>query len=108
MTTACQRCGEAAIGQDGNPEARIMRRARKGLCVNCAAIVFLQRLDTMQGGKFLPAGHTWAEALRLSHVQEQFADMMRAGNADANPDEIDWDRVVSLWHIAPQEKGMLF
>ncbi len=85
-----------------------MRRARKGNCADCAVIVFLQQLENMQGGKLLPPGQTWAEALRLPHAQEQFAVVMRAGNADASPDEIDWDRVISLWDIAPQANGMLW
>ncbi len=105
---ACQRCGRAALGRDGNPDARMMRHARKGNCVDCAAIVFLQQIDNLQGGKLLRAGHTWAEALTLPHVREQFAAMMTAGNADADPDEIDWDRVIELWDIAPKAKGMLW
>ena len=106
--SSCQRCGRAALGRDGNPAARMMRHAWKGNCVDCAAVVFLQQLDNLQGGKLLPPGHTWAEALRLPHVQEQFAAMMRAGNADASPDEIDWERVIELWDITPREKGMFW
>ncbi len=110
--TECQRCGRAARGGDGNPNARIMRRARKGNCVDCATIVILQRLDNMHGskqhGSLLPAGFTWAEALALPHVREQFAAVMKAGNADVKPDEIDWDRVIELWNIAPKEERGLF
>ena len=106
--SSCQRCGRAALSRDGNPDARMMRHARKGCCVDCAAVIFLQQLENMAGGKLLPPGHTWAEALRLPHVQEQFAALMTAGNADASPDEIDWERVIELWDIASREKGMLW
>lgn len=106
--TACQRCGRAVKGRDGSPNARMMRRARKGLCVECAAIVFLQHIDNMNGGNLLPSGYTWGEAIRLPHVREQFAAVMRAGNADADPDEIDWERVIILWNIAPKEEGVLW
>ena len=110
--TECQRCGRAALGGDGNPEARIMRRSQQGVCVDCATVIFLQRLDNMHGSKMhghlLPPGETWATALCLPHVQEQFAAVMKAGKADANADEIDWNRVIELWDIVPKEEGGLW
>lgn len=106
--TPCRRCGRAALSSDGNPDARMMRRAKEGVCADCATIVFLQRLDNMHGGMLLPTGQTWAEALNLPHVRERFAALMRAGDADADPDEIDWERVVELWDISELEAGTLF
>lgn len=102
--TACQRCGRPArSGSTGNPNARIMRRAKTGVCVDCAAVLFLQRLDNMQGGNFgLP------DALRHEHVQAQFANVMKAGNADADPAEINWDRVIEIWNIQPAPTDTLF
>lgn len=47
-------------------------------------------------------------ALELPHVREQFEAVMRAGAAEAMPDEIDWARVIALWDIAPGAKGTLF
>ena len=85
----------------------MMRRAMQGVCIDCAAVEFLQQLDNMHGGKLLQ-GHTWVEALGLPHMREQFANLMRAGNADAGIDEIDWDRVAQLWDIAPAVEGKLF
>lgn len=43
------------------------------------------------------------EALRLPHVREQFVRVMAAGNSDAKPSDIDWDRVMELWDIEPWE-----
>ena len=104
--TTCQRCGRAAQGGDGNPDARMMRRAQTGMCVDCATVVFLQRLENT-GGHLLPKGETWATALRLPHVQKQFAAVMAAAKADAKPDEIDWDRVIELWDLVPRDEGRL-
>lgn len=108
--TACRRCGRAVLGGDGNPEARIMRRARQGNCVDCCVVVFLQQLENLYGQdpmRLLPSGMTWATALSLPHMQEQFAVMMNRGRADANPDEIDWHRVIELWDAAPRETASL-
>lgn len=83
----------------------MMKRAKQGVCVNCAVVLFVQRLTNMHvPGVFgsLP------EALRLEHVQRQFESVMRAGNAEALPDEIDWDRVIELWDASPRESGTLF
>ena len=110
--TVCQRCGRPAKGRDGNPDARIMRHAQEGVCVDCATVIFLQELDNMHGSKMhghlLPPGETWATALRLPHLQKHFAAVMIAGKADAKADEIDWERVIELWDIVPQEEGTLF
>ena len=37
-------------------------------------------------------------------VQKMFTEVMVSGNADANPEEIDWERVVNLWN-SPFLKG---
>lgn len=106
IDTACKRCGRPALGGDGNPDARMLRRARTGVCVDCGVVQFLQRvantnvLGTVD--RALPDG------LRLPHVQEQFAKMMVAGGSDARPDEIDWERVIAVWDIAPRATGTLF
>jgi hypothetical protein len=112
--TYCTRCGQPARGGAGSPEARILRRARTGVCIECGIVEFLQRLDNMSGpsplhkGGLLPAGANWAEALRLPHVREQLAAVLRAGHADATPEEIDWQRVIAVWNVAPKVKGTLF
>lgn len=105
----CERCGVAARGAKGNPDARMMRHAEKGVCVNCGTVLFLKDLEELHGGRLLPPGTTWREALALPHIQEQFGRLMRVGKADAQPDEIDWERVAQLWDLEPgREPGGLF
>ena len=105
-STHCQRCGRPARGRAGSSKARMLRRAKTGVCVECGVVQFLQQLDNMHGGNLFPDGT--AESLLLPHVREQFAATMKAGMADAMPDEIDWERVIAIWDIAPQTKGTLF
>jgi hypothetical protein len=37
--------------------------------------------------------------LLASHVQAQFARLMQAGNADAKPEEINWQNVIDHWDL---------
>lgn len=102
----CQRCGVPCHGQESQkPEARLMKRAKQGVCVDCYIVIMLQRLSNMH---VLGAFGSMPECLRLEHVQRQFEAVMRSGNAEATPDEINWDRVIELWDISPRESGTLF
>lgn len=103
--TTCERCGCAAVGGSGSQDARMMRRAKKGVCANCAAVIFLKRLSNMHGGAL---GDALPNALRLPHIQLRFASVMRAGKADAKVDEINWERVIEVWNIGPDVKDTLF
>jgi len=41
--------------------------------------------------------------------QPQFVEaVMRAGNAEASPDEVDWDRVIEVWSAESPAKETLF
>ncbi|NIA15163.1 MAG: hypothetical protein GWP08_13910 [Nitrospiraceae bacterium] len=53
-------------------------------------------------------GFNLPDCLRLPHIQDQFAAVLATGKSDVNPDEIDWERVIALWDIAPKEAGTLF
>ena len=107
--TACRRCGRAARGtDDGDPKARIYRRAKKGECTECHAVLILKSINEMHGGKLLPNGATWQECLSLPHIQQQFGSLMKAGNAECNVDEIDWERVIEVWDLTPDKPGTLF
>lgn len=106
-TSKCDRCGCNARGAPTKkPEAQLLRRAVKGVCVNCGIVLFLQRLTNAHVagtvGSHLPG------ALKLPHIQEQFEAVMRAGSAEVMPDEIDWDRVIALWDVAPAPRDSLF
>lgn len=94
--TRCQRCGVEAQGEKGDPSARIFRRAMKGHCTACHVVTFLKNLNQAHGGALFER-HDPATSLRLPHVQEAFYRVMKAGNAEATPDEIDWDMVIAKW-----------
>lgn len=103
--TFCRRCCRPGRGGDGSADAKVFRRAHVGECTECHTVLLIQRLANMYGPdtfRGLP------ESLRLPHVQEQFAAVMREGKSDATPDMIDWDRVIAVWDIAPAAKGTLF
>lgn len=103
--TACRRCGRAARGSDGDPKARVYRRAKQGECTECHAVLILKALDAMHGGLLFNAG---PECLRLPHIQQRFGALMTAGNAECNVDAIDWNRVIEVWDLAADRPGSLF
>ena len=96
-TISCERCKRRCRTAKGNPEARILRASEGpgGLCAACAVTYFLQNTS--------PVCDLLKEKgpgiLRLAHVQEQFAEIMRIGHADASPDEIDWEAVIGMWDV---------
>lgn len=106
--SSCDRCGRKAVGERGSPDAKIFRRAERGHCAECHVVTIIQTLSNMHGAGTLPTGERLRESLRLPHVQQQFYALMRAGSADAVPSEIDWDRVIEVWDIAPPMGGGLF
>jgi len=110
-TTTCKRCGATCRADGiGNPNARMMRRAKKGYCPECFIVQWLQRMSNMDGGRLLSGmpGEATPQVLRLPYVQRLLLRTMRAGLADAAPSEINWERVIEVWCIAPRESGMLF
>lgn len=103
-TIPCDRCGRLCQGAAGRPDARVFRRAiRKGHCTVCHTISILKQLDESHGGALFPSG---PECLRYPHVQEQFAAVMRAGNAEVDAAEIDWDLVIAGWGDDPPKGGL--
>jgi len=97
-TINCERCGASCrIEGSGNPNAKMLRRSKepKGLCVNCAVHDWLRNTYPVN----LIFTTLSPEALRLEHIQQQFTGIMRAGFADASPDEIDWERIIANWNL---------
>jgi len=80
----------------GNPEARLMRYAEngEGLCASCAATVFLHSVPHIKH-----AIDAKRELLLWEPMQAQFAALMQAGQVDAKPEEIDWQRVSDCWDL---------
>lgn len=105
----CPRCGRPCkVAKPRNPDARILRLATKEtaaagacLCVNCAATEFYKTvLEADELFKMSPYGReNGAKCLLLPHMQKQFAEVLRAGNADASPDELDWLAIVEHWDL---------
>ena len=99
----CERCGaRCKVAGPRNPEAKMLRRSSeaKGLCVNCAVHDWLRNTYPVN----LIFTTLSPEALRLEHIQQQFTDIMRAGFADANPDEIDWEAIIANWDLPFKNK----
>lgn len=103
MTKKCVRCGRPCQpGKAENPKARPFRRAKAGLCPDCAVTHFLLspdlealRISLLREG---------IETLKHPAIQAQFAEILRVGGSEMSPEEIDWDRVVDKWNM-PFPKG---
>ena len=93
----CQRCGARCriSGQPGK-KARMLRFVEgPGLCVNCAVHDWLR--NTYPPNILL--AQSGPKVLLFPHIQQQFAEIMRIGFADAKPDEIDWQKIVENWEL---------
>jgi hypothetical protein len=78
-----------------DPEARLLRRAAgpAGLCATCAMAQFIQHLRRPKPcGAYCPGGNPRAA---MPAVPYGFAPVLAAGPADAEPAEINWQRVVN-------------
>ncbi len=94
----CGRCGvRLRVAAEQNPAARLMKRSLgpDGLCVNCAASSFFYSVEQMRQN----IDRFGADLFRLLHIQQQFAELMRVGCADARPEEIDWEHVIANWSL---------
>ena len=97
-TAPCDRCGfPCQVEGPGNPDARLIRRSQSpdGLCVALATTSILQGIETLRDG----INKNGVKILLRNDVQEMFASVMEAGNADVKPEEIDWRRVIAQWDL---------
>lgn len=91
----CSRCGDPCkVADTKDPAAKMLRAADKpsGYCVNCAVAEWFY----VTGSREIcpdPKG------LLVPQIQEQFAKIMAASNADAKPPEINWTKVVANWDL---------
>lgn len=96
IETKCKRCGKPCRGGGGNPEARLLKRAEKGLCADCALTEFLKKTE--------PLSHILkeigVELLREKHIKAQIANLLIVGHSDASIGEIDIERVIANWSLA--------
>jgi len=98
----CQRCG-AQCRLSGKPgkKAKMLRFAKgPGLCVNCAVHDWLRNTYPIN---MLLAEHG-PKGLEHPQIQEMFANIMLTAGSDANPDEIDWNRIKENWDLPFADK----
>lgn len=97
-TIPCARCGVLCNMRDeGNPDARLLRRttAPDGLCATCALAAFL-----LSATPIAAAIEVRGPAMLLdTRVRLQIWRLLSVGRADAQPGEIDWERLVAEWAL---------
>lgn len=92
----CERCcAPCRANPERRAEARLLRHADRGVCVNCGITLFLK--GTPPISTLLAA--RGASVLLGKAVQAQVSRIILAGQADAHPDEIDWMIVVAQWEL---------
>lgn len=90
-------------------DARILRAttADRGLCPSCGLTAFLKDLPATQLGIERAGGI--GPLLAAPHIRQGILAMMRTGNADVGPEEIDWERIARNWELpdarVPGRKG---
>lgn len=95
-TIDCLRCGERCrVAGPPGKEAKMLRFAKQGMCVNCAVHDFLRNTYPLN----ILLAQSGPRVLLFPHIQEQFAGIMKVGLADAKPDEIDWQKIVDNWEL---------
>lgn len=91
----CGRCGCRCRSSVGISDAKMLRRSNKGLCVNCAVHDWLR--NTYPCNMLL--AQSGPKVLAHQHIRDQFAQIMRMGNADAKPEEINWNLINENWDL---------
>jgi len=97
----CPRCGK--LCKESAPTRAVARPLRRsnlasgGMCINCAFSDFLREIDAFE---YAPL-----EALRASHIQEQFAKVFKVGNSEADISEIDFETVIVNWDLPFPKKS---
>jgi len=93
----CPRCGvPCRASSAGHDDARLLRRAPKGFCANCAVTEFLMSVETIRDGI---ERRGVGQALSNLAVREGFTQLMKIGHADMRPEEIDWEKIIDNWQL---------
>lgn len=99
QTVSCSRCGKPCkVAQQNNQDARLLRHATtpSGYCANCAATAFIKSMDVFMASI---EQHGPQKILSWQPWRDGFGGLLKAGNADARPEEIDWDVVLENWDL---------
>lgn len=98
----CSRCGAACkLADTATEDARLLKHATKpeasGYCPDCAVTDFFKNRTQLAALMDMnPAGK---QMLLDRRVQQQFAGLLATGKADAQPTEINWQRVYENWEL---------
>jgi hypothetical protein len=87
------------VGAIEPSKAKMLRRSTKpkGMCNNCAVTEFLA--NTYPPNMLIEESPHGPAILLFPQIQEQFVAIMKAGNADMDPAEINWQTVVDNWNL---------
>jgi hypothetical protein len=102
----CPRCERPCVAVGGgNPEARLLKLVEPGedgLCPDCSITSFIMSVETLMYG----IEKNGMGILLDRRIQVGFEELMKVGNADAKPEQINWQNVVDNWHLdMPERKG---
>lgn len=95
LETKCKRCGKDCKGGAGNPEARLLKRAEKGYCADCALTEFLKKTEPLN----MLLKEQGPEILRAQHIRAGIASLLIVGKSDASIGDIDIERVICNWDL---------
>jgi len=94
--TNCRRCGQPCQGRPpSNPNARPFQHALEGLCANCVVTEMLKNTEPIS---FLLA-ESGPSSLLLPFIQEQYGEILKAGDSELKLEEINWQIVVNQWGL---------
>lgn len=94
----CQRCGLALrVDPKRGSNAKMLKRAAvpNGLCVHCAVHDWLRNTYPIN----IQLAENGPGALLVPALQRVYSQVMRVHNADAQPEEISWSRIVEFWEL---------
>jgi len=102
ITMNCSRCGELCkLAHTATKDARLLKHAirpeTRGFCPDCAVTDFFK--NQSQLAMLLEMNPTGKAMLLDARIQQQFASILQTGNADAKPEEINWQRIYENWEL---------
>ena len=102
----CSRCGmPCKLAASATEDARLLKHATRlemsGYCPDCAVTDFFKNRSHL--AELMEMNPIGKKMLLDPRVQQQFADILQAGNADAQPQEINWQRVHDNWELPFQK-----
>ena len=97
---SCDRCGvPCKVAYTANEDARLLMHstAPAGWCADCAATDFMKNRSPL--ARMMEMNPIGKAMLLDPRVQAQFAVLMKTGNTDAKPEELNWQRIHGNWEL---------